>query len=508
MQDCEFLIEIFVPGAGESGSIGTGYPVAPDRIITARHVLGDNPSNAQVRWYYAPDTGADPKLRRWIDVNPVKLVFDDKGLDIAVIECAFPDGLQDSCPIREELLPKQANWLSEGFIAAGKRSDRRNAEAYSGAVENDRERDGTMVLNVTSPPEFAKPGAGGLANRGHDSLWRGGSGSPVIASAGLAGVITSCPPQYGAKRLRAVPMHTLLQKELFRKAIDYDDQVRVRDTIARDATQILMRSEDLIDTVIRRLRMGGLPNDSSKKASRVVETLFGLSVGDFLKTIDAVHESLMEVGKQDDSRTLLDLTHVMLPGLRGIAGQHVYAGAGETNARNWHCPTMLTMPAACPTVAEVLMANREGRRTRFETISNSADYPVGESKLDEKKLTLRIEAGINPGPSDLDAAIEFLKQDCNLVSADDLRDDHTKEFYIKLLQSAFRRLQEKNRSYYFALRLPTKKDELNRWANLVRELKSLFPGLTFIRLSNDETMLLDERDKYAPLQQIYRRHKP
>ena len=124
MQGCEFLIEIFVPGTNdEPGSIGTGYPVAPDRIITARHVLTDAQGRVspriQVRWYYAPETSTalgQPTLRRWIDVDVGTLPFEDKDLDIAVVACEFPDGLRDWSVLSEDVIPKGMPWLSEGFI--------------------------------------------------------------------------------------------------------------------------------------------------------------------------------------------------------------------------------------------------------------------------------------------------------------------------------------------------------------------------------------------------------
>lgn len=518
MQGCEFLIEIFVPGTDDQpGSIGTGYPVAPDRIITARHVLTDQQGQVspriQVRWYYAPETSSalgPPTLRRWIDVDVGTLAFEDNQLDIAVVAFEFPDGLRDWSVLSEGFIAKRTAWLSEGFIEAGKREQRRNAEAFSGTVENDREYPaGTMMLNVTAPPQFAST-RDKDADEDHqsESLWRGGSGSPVMANGALAGVITSCPHDYGAARLRAVPIATLLEKKEFREAVKFDDQKRWREEIKYDAEQIILVAMRLCDALTRQIRVGNVANLPAQKAKDVVAGLLNLRIGEFLQLMDTVHESLIDRRFREDSETLLRLTHLLMPGLRGIAGQHVYASDGDAGLRNWTSARMLTLPTACPTVAEVLMANRESRQARFKAAGKRADYPEGEYKLDDRKLPTGIEGGINPSlESDVAAAIDFLKRGCELISSDDLRDPHTDEYYIQLLKNELESRRKKKKSCYFAIRIPSADGELKRVEDLIRRLKELFPAITFIRLAENEDLLLSERDLYRPLRDMHSRRQ-
>ena len=185
MYECPMLIEVFVsPKEGDKGSIGTGYPVGPNRVITASHILGDRPEATEVRWYYADD---DTAAHTWRKVN--RVASRDEELDVAVLECDFPAGTRDWEILLERVPQKGESWFGEGFIEAGRRGDARNAEAFDGTVKKGCEEDGRMVLGVENPPSFAAEPIGCVEERA-ERLWEGGSGSPVIVCGCLAGVIT------------------------------------------------------------------------------------------------------------------------------------------------------------------------------------------------------------------------------------------------------------------------------------------------------------------------------
>jgi hypothetical protein len=83
--DKNWLVQIFVPTTDPEGkgSVGTGYPVARERILTARHVVfhenRDDSKPIEARWYHL-----DESQREWRTVS--KIIWDSKKEEVAVIE--------------------------------------------------------------------------------------------------------------------------------------------------------------------------------------------------------------------------------------------------------------------------------------------------------------------------------------------------------------------------------------------------------------------------------------
>lgn len=136
----DLLIELFVPSAAGNakGKIGTGFPIAKDRIMTARHVLfgdgRDETADFEIRWHHWRDS--DNPAGKWQPVPRKQIVFagsDD--LDAAVIAHALPAEVNAWFPLTARNHATGTRWESEGFPDVGKREDnRREAVPMTGEV--------------------------------------------------------------------------------------------------------------------------------------------------------------------------------------------------------------------------------------------------------------------------------------------------------------------------------------------------------------------------------------
>ncbi|MDQ2696679.1 MAG: serine protease [Pseudomonadota bacterium] len=90
--DKNLIVEIFVPKTGtgcKKGEIATGYPVARNLILTARHVLypqetrRDDACNIEVRWRHP-----NVKDKGWRPITGV--VWESEPWDLALLECPLP----------------------------------------------------------------------------------------------------------------------------------------------------------------------------------------------------------------------------------------------------------------------------------------------------------------------------------------------------------------------------------------------------------------------------------
>ncbi len=122
----DLIVEIFVPtqGSGDcEGVIATGYPVAPDRILTARHsffpVEGparDEALPIEVRWYYPGASG---------DWQPaIRIAWESERWDLVLLECLFPKAVAANRGFLSEARPDESmRWKSIGFPRVGGKRD-------------------------------------------------------------------------------------------------------------------------------------------------------------------------------------------------------------------------------------------------------------------------------------------------------------------------------------------------------------------------------------------------
>jgi hypothetical protein len=342
-------------------SLATGYPIAPDRILTAAHAIGSDvvevrffrrdpkkPYQAEVVW---PPVGATPEVR---------------ALDVAVLRLQEPVAECLLAPRPQVDLLTGERWETEGFPAvAWEDGGAVEAEPLQGTLFSLAAGDPTLKLNLTSEP-------------GKPDGWKGFSGAPVVVGGRIAGLIRELP--YGWRgRVEATAFAALWQAPGFREAIGDRAERLLLERYENELRQRLVRllaREWLRDAVAEALAV------AAGGAEEVADEIRGRSSLDVAIALRNVHFQVTEGDiPGGDPRAVEELACAALPQL-DQAVEAVTGAIGQLGAET------LSLAIETPTVAELAMARLDGRPARFELRGSAI---VGPSLLD-----LSAETGIAP----------------------------------------------------------------------------------------------------------------
>lgn len=248
--DTNLLVQIFVPTSDGKGKVGTGYPVAPGRILTARHVLfpdnRDHDRPIEVRWYYQ-----DGRLRDWKEVKKIHWCGDGE-IDVAVIECLFPLGAEGHGLLNPAKPKNYDPWEGAGFAIAGNKNNERSpAVGLGGKVIWVADNEWEFQLGENYPAR-------------HAFLWKGASGGPVFSGNGIIGVIVSAPNAFGGNRFNAISIWKLLSFAGFAESI----RVRGQRAIDFPITRSLFFLSSLVKTDAQTEQIEQLIPDRSQSSVR------------------------------------------------------------------------------------------------------------------------------------------------------------------------------------------------------------------------------------------------
>lgn len=191
-------------GPGHEGSRGSGYLIAPGRVLTAAHVVA-GASAVRVRLDLGKDTRIDVQAESWW-ADPAG----HQGTDLAVITIPEAATAGRTCELaRFGRISDSAAVLTVeafGFPLFKLRDD--PGEIDRGGVFRDFEqatghspvaanrRQGTLAVYLDDPPPDQPP-------EGEPSPWEGMSGGPVLAGSRIVGVVAEHHPSEGTGRLTA-----------------------------------------------------------------------------------------------------------------------------------------------------------------------------------------------------------------------------------------------------------------------------------------------------------------
>lgn len=190
-------------GQGTSYSIGTGYLLAANLVLTASHVV---PVSGVTLLEIRTDEPG-----QWHAMEP-EPVWRDAVLDAALLRPKVAFAELPEVAWAEATFETDAVWHSGAYPKAGTvDQDGKTAwktvglsgklQALGGAGQGGRE----LELTVDAPPPADE--------------WAGISGAPVFVGDRLAGVIKEVPKSFQGNRLAAVPAGLLLQNHGFRMAL-------------------------------------------------------------------------------------------------------------------------------------------------------------------------------------------------------------------------------------------------------------------------------------------------
>jgi hypothetical protein len=476
------LVEIFVPitQPPNEGKIGTGYPVAKDRILTARHVLlppnRDPAKPIEIRWHHQPVA-----TRRWIEVPDQDVLWPgDEHCDAAVFACAFPPDARPWGVLSIES-PRPSEWESEGFPDVGKRDDdSRVATAMRGHIHRAAKTAEFVALDLTVGADC-------------DALHQGASGSPVMSDWKLLGVIVECPPRFDAKRLWAVPSCRLLEIPEFCGAIGHTPQTAALDLLEEQVVLALSGSKEAMDALeaLMPIADGSLANRQPEDwAKRLVKAMLGLGLEHLVPLLRRAHRDLCSKRESAAANAVAGASNAILPAVfdRGVVRALQACMFDATIA-------LIDLPVAKYTVAEIIMAGAEGRQACFRRASEVNKGPVATYRIKKEPPTSGIDPELRTWAEDIekDLAGKFVDPE-----DDPFLDDAQRRAMIadRLGFEA-----EEQRTRYMAFRFKTD-DNRDKARHVLMTLKERYPALVMLDLSTAGSRIAQENKLFQYFEEI------
>lgn len=502
----------------EESKWGTGFQLAPGRVLTAQHVIerwdGQGASKdadpiivrsaadvavgasseavARCTWRGSPDL--DPTIR--LDA-----------LDVALLEDELPaDGLepfQDFVPV---ILDDRGQWETQGFASANPESFERVSDHLWGASHPVGEAASQIALTVErEPPRHPQTG--------ENLSWEGLSGAPIFVRGGryhhaLYGVLCSAPAVYEDK-LFAVALPTLLRIPEFRRHIGLEETLPPHPSLVERLRQLL-EADDELTAKLARLD----PEWTRCWEDEGIDGLVDLLVTegrlrDRLASLRQLHGTLEPGSSRGESFRELVLVLVALVAQHEIPGGDTLDTAALERIGQGR--TELSTASEC--FAEVFLAGAFGTPPRFEGVPG--DLPRAYLRVP----TSALESGIRSRSLEADQ-LEEMVTDLLLKGLDHPRflrpseKDRLRllppgervELYRRQLERNFAQLRRRHgRPPYLlagsGLRYRLK-DELDRF---LRRLEQILPSLHLVELQTDRQAVeraIEQDDALYPLWEI------
>jgi hypothetical protein len=473
--DRNLLIEIFVPRTGGGGNIATGYPVAKNRILTARHALfppnRDTMKPIEVRWRHQSG-----EAREWRGINAIAWDGGD-AFDVALIDCEFPSECSTWGVLTEAKPKDHMRWASEGFAAAGRRDEAsREPIPMLGLVSGAANTQTEFWLGANYEVSL-------------HSSWAGSSGSPVFVHGKIIGVIVSCPPNFDQRRLRATPAWKLLADPAFRAAIGYDDRQRRLDKVQREIAKELSSSPETMDA-LRDVDVAP-HKERVDRARTLAQTLVDLRVEDAVKVLREADQDPQETDPPRSNVVLKRVAQWVIPTVFD-PGMIKWLQERRTDL----AAAFVSLPAATRTVAEIIMAGMDVRRTSIPPRSKDKLWPEGPFGL-----PMPPESGVgNQGQAFKEAF------DTHLIAAftdSTMRAERNREALIKYVANELEyRAEQEAETWYFIYSPPSNVPEISGIDAAIEELKKQYQSIVFIRLRQDDDLFLSETRLLRPVRDL------
>jgi tetratricopeptide (TPR) repeat protein len=193
------VVRTRVPIRADVWVFGSGYLVAPGRVLTARHVLADQGVE--------PHVGQPCQVRAWScgpaeTWNEGTVVWLHPRADAAMIAVDGMGGGLRSVPWGRVEGSEPLRWTATGYpLAALDDLDRREEAVYGRLAPGTAASTGGLALTVES--RSARPSAAG------GSGWAGLSGAAVFSAGRLVGIVTTDPAQW-AESLEGIRSSALI----------------------------------------------------------------------------------------------------------------------------------------------------------------------------------------------------------------------------------------------------------------------------------------------------------
>lgn len=470
--DKNLCVEFFVPVQGGQGRFGTGYPVAKDLILTAQHVLfptnRDDKKPIEMRWHNL----AKPH-NRWQAAG--KIVWSGgRRFDAALIQHPLPKGIHHYGLLAEQRPATSCEWESEGFPEAGRKGDGSCPVGMMGKVFSSADRYSVIVLGADYPPGVAEN-------------WRGASGSPVFVGGRIVGVIKTCLGKFDARRLQATLSCKLLENKKFRAWVKYDDPTERVKALHEHVVQSL-DSNQAVQHALRDRLPSEVLQSSADGTAGLASALFKLQLEPLLKI-------LYDTKNMNQSAAVITTLRAITGAILPVFAEHADVKLVRENWDNVNM-SVIELPAALETVAELIMAAVEKRPAVLRTPRTDNEFPVGEHC---------IETPPEGGRKHKDNFLDYWDQHIGKsVLSTDIRKRFPVANWSGVANEQLRTLAGINKKKYIILTFnhDTRDDEIRATLQQFKEIKRRYPALVILYLQNDPNRVIDETKDFGLLPHI------
>lgn len=362
---------------------GSGYPITPNCIITAAHVVADaaykeDPTGEGAARHITLTFGVQ---KTPIDTS-VSMVWcgTDVGVDIAVLSCQLPITLQPAHELLTVPPKTPLAWHAQGYTEFGKAKRPGGKDAYDGMLPKFSAAEPTVALGCTE----------GLVTA---QQWAGGSGSVVFdtsTSPTALAVITTYQSGKTRDQLIAVPFCYLLNSQAtrdgFRRAIRF--QTYERRKAHRDAVMDAVASQlhALEEHTLKRVAQeidelsesgtSGINLDLDKPALAKETAVYIVSHKDVTDVIGCLDSLVEDLGHVVAEPIAVIIDHLLplnyAPGV--IHRLHEQLAADQLG--------LIESAVATRTLAEIIMAGYDQQPAKFVACTDGNTDVRGETALD------------------------------------------------------------------------------------------------------------------------------
>lgn len=504
------------------GTVGSGYLLRRDRILTARHNIfsdkePDDPSRIvevmtraglqapAAEWAQATPAWTDPvtdlallavrdpgKLGRVpLGFAPFRSLPRDRRVEVRAI--GFPRFRRDGFPDR---VTGQSRWNvldASGYTTDYRQAgDRRFSFEVSSFGPDDAIRDAALKEGV--------------------SWWAGMSGASLLLHEHVTGVVVVDESE-GLDRavLQVVPLRLALAAPEFRKCLRLGDPVERR-TRARSMLARRLRSKSWLIEMLGKLEViqdqGNLVgNDQADAlAGGLLSAPLLALLGDLRVAVENLSDTHSDAssGRRDIrelAETVASIRHLDEVGDR-LNAERLALGA-----------PLVSIPCFKTMVAEIVMAGADGRKPEFVPRTSDIDYPDGR-----QLLTSPPESGFGWAKAEEKARAirDCLIATFGVGTGTKLRTDIEDFMYHRFVQDASSRNRpieartplaarqlktlSKSRTFYMVLNVPNESEAREELEENLSKIKSVFEDLMFLGLTDDWHVEQEEMEMFGDLQ--------
>lgn len=479
----DLICEIFVPTEGtkdESGSIGTGYPIAANLILTAAHIFDrwDKERPIEVSWHH-------PAPSPWEKAGEFYLLGgeDADKIDIALLECSVPDHLRPFLPLAKHLPKDGDEWFSQGFAKFGGRDEQQRRRSFA--------MYGKVLTDMASERQYQMKNVEDLD--GSDN-WKGVSGSPVIAkgSGSILGVISSFADYPNSSTLRFTPSQRFINDPNLQELMRCDERQK-RYRAFRDGLDKLLPKEGELTKALA--KAFGCECDA------VCKTLL---TQDFIAVLDRceqVYDELAAGSKGKGQAAFGALANHILP---AVFDYSVVREVRDHKEDEHHA--IFDLPVKIRTLAGVILAAVDGVPFDPQPRRNENEFPHGY-----KAIAGVAENGFDPDGEALERCFSrHLADKLNPEHASEAFEGHWNDYHarhytessdpeaervqIAVDELTYRSRQDRRTRYFIVESLADEAWHLQQETTFKR-LKKIWKMVVFVRLDS-QPGLAEEKRRY------------